>query len=170
MWTEESTEAKLYPPEAHCQVMKPHIAALIAILGIALAAGLPAGPRKAISQGEFSVTYARFLHLDPRKAWTPQSAIESMEGLGIEPLNGWQPDKPLTEGVLVSLIRPAKMPVLTPEPDRTVTPVEARAVLHRIERLYRSSFIPNRTPGGPALTGVETSGGNVRPSGGGGRN
>jgi hypothetical protein len=139
--------------------MKPHIAALFAILGIVLAAGLPAEPRKAITQGEFAVLFVQFLHLDPHKEWTPDEATRALgDELGIEPMDGWQNDTPLTEGDLVTLIRVAKMPVLSPDPSRTVTPLEAKAVLRRIERLYKTSFVPNRAPTGVPLTRTGSGG------------
>lgn len=147
--------------------MKPHAAALFALLGIALAAGLPAEPRKAITQGEFAVLFVNFLKIDPHRDWKPEDAVKTLgEDLGIEPLEGWKQDEPLTEGDLVALIRPARMPVLSPDPDRVVTLVEARAVLHRIEQLYRSSFVPNRTPGGVPLTEAGGEGGHPARAGG----
>jgi len=146
--------------------MKPHIAALFAVLAIVLAAGLPAEPRKAISQGDFAVLFVTFLNLDPHRDWTPAEAVQVLgDDLGIEPMDGWNPEAPLTEGELVALIRVAKMPVLAPDPSRKVTPLEARAVLRRIEHLYRHSFIPNRTPQGTPLTDSGATGGHPLSSG-----
>ena len=147
--------------------MRPHLGALVAVFGIVIAAFLPAGPRQAITQGEFAVLFVRFLSLEPEKEWTPETAVAALEGLGIEPQEGWKSGQPLTEGVVTQLIRPAQMPVLSPNPEREVTQLEAKAIFHRIRNLYSKSFVPNRTPSGVPLSGIEAGSGHAAPAGGG---
>jgi hypothetical protein len=146
--------------------MKPHIGTLVALLGIVVAASLPAEPRRAITQGEFAVLLVQFLKLEPEREWTAKHAVETLESSGIEPNSGWSSDEPLTESVLVELIRPAQMPVLTPDPERQVTRLEAMAVFHRMQNLYSRSFVPNRTPSGIPLTGIEGAKGHPATGGG----
>jgi hypothetical protein len=145
--------------------MKPHLGTLVALLGIVVAASLPAEPRRAITQGEFAVLLVQFLKLEPEREWTADGAVEALESSGIEPGAGWSAGEPLTESVLVELIRPAQMPVLTPDPERQVTRLEAMAVFHRIRNLYSRSFFPNRTPSGTTLTGIEGAKGHPAPGG-----
>jgi len=146
--------------------MKPYLATLVALLGIVVAASLPAEPRRAITQGEFAVLFVRFLSLEPEKDWTPQTAVAALDELGIRPLQGWKPETPLTEAVAVQLVRPAQMPILSPDPERQVTELEAKAIFHRIRHLYSKSFVPNRAPSGVPLSGIEATPGHPSPQGG----
>ena len=58
-----------------------------------------------INQGDFAVLYVFHARLDPQAAWTPESAIDSLVDLGIEPLNGWEPTMDMTEATMVQLLR-----------------------------------------------------------------
>jgi len=103
---------------------------LIPNAGVALNDNVPI-----ISQGDFATLYVFHARLDPEAAWTPESAIDALVDLGIEPLNGWEPEMDLTEGTMVQLLRFLDIPVFTAQSDRLVTVNEARAMFERFERL-----------------------------------
>ena len=88
-----------------------------------------------INQGDFAVLYVFHARLDPQAAWTPESAIDSLVDLGIEPLNGWEPTMDMTEATMVQLLRFLDIPVYTSMPDRLVTVNEARAMFERFGRI-----------------------------------
>jgi hypothetical protein len=87
------------------------------------------------TQGDFAVLFVDYAKLDPEASWTAESAIDALIELGIEPLDGWDAEEPLTEGTMVFLLRFVDVPVFTADPDRLVTMNEARAMFERFERI-----------------------------------
>lgn len=132
----------------------------------ALLVGAVAGPASAqlgpaFAQGEyategyFAILLVEAMKLNVRQTWNKENAVQALVNLGIEPLDGWDPDAVLTEGEMVHLLRFIDIPIYTENPEREVTVLEARSIVKKYEEEYTVNFVTFMMNDGTTFTTVD---------------
>jgi hypothetical protein len=101
-------------------------------------------PGRVITQGEFAILYARAIQAkEPEDGFTPESAITFLKELPqpIVPTEGWKAEEPLTEGVLVGLVKRVGVFLSPSNPEALVTVAKANLVFRRYEKRFREYAI-----------------------------
>lgn len=112
----------------------------VAIMAIAAPAAADLGPAHAegeySTQGYFATLMVDQMKINVRQTWDKENSVKALTDLGIEPMDGWNPDDTLTEGTMVFLLRFIDIPIYTENPEREVTLLEARSILKKFERHF----------------------------------
>ena len=116
------------------------LAAFMAVALIAAPAAAQLGPAHAegeyATQGYFATLMVDQMKLNVRQTWDKENSVKALTDLGVEPMDGWNPDDTLTEGTMVFLLRFVDIPIYTENPEREVTILEARSILKKFERHF----------------------------------
>ena len=116
------------------------LSTFLAVAIIAAPAAAQLGPAHAqgeyATQGYFATLMVEQMKLNVRQTWDKESSVKALTDLGIEPMDGWNPDDTLTEGTEVFLLRFIDIPIYTENPQREVTVLESRSIIKKFERHF----------------------------------
>jgi len=142
-------------------VRKLGVGVVSALLVGALAAPASAQMGPAFAQGEyategyFAILMVEAMKLNVRQTWNKENAIQGLQNLGMEPLDGWDADAVLTEGEMVHLLRFIDIPIYTENPEREVTVLEARSIIKKFQRRFVVNVEAFLLNDGTTLTAVD---------------
>ena len=135
----------------------------LAVLGMcALVGGSAFAANNDIAtQGYFAILFCEATHFEaPPTGWTEKSACDTLASYGIEPLEGWDPNAELTEGVMVYLLRFIDIPIYTNNDGGRVTVKKAIAVLNRYKAWFVVAMPVFQASGESSTTTAITASGN----------
>lgn len=126
--------------------MLKRLATFVAMVILMVAAGASAAdspalqPGKVISQGEFAILFAKNIAMkEPAEGYTADSAIAWLSGLSnpVVPSEGWKAADPLTEKVMVELLRRVGVFISPSNPEALVTEAKANLAFRRYQRQFK---------------------------------
>lgn len=131
--------------------MKKRFSVLVAVLvlmsALVASADSPAlEPGRVINQGEFAVLFARAIAMkEPAEGFTADSAVAWLNGLQspVTPADGWKTSSPLTERVMVDLVKHVGIIISPSNPDALVTVAKANLVFRRYDRQFKHYILYN---------------------------
>jgi len=132
---------------------------LFVVAAVALCSlGVLADNQSPVTQGDFAVLLASNLKAPaPQGGWTPEAAINLLNGLGLAPISGaWQSGDQLNEGNMVHILRDMGLALYSTAPEAIVTKAKANAVFFRYDDFFKNWNLKTRTVQGQTTTHIDT--------------